>query len=190
MGHKGDWHEEHEALHQQIWALAPIQAHIRHHGQAQDFKLHHDPLLHIRHHGQAQDFKLHHDPLLHLGIIPQRRFLPSAGREARWSLRWKVTRLSGPLTRAPPMKMAGTMWRWRWRTSHHLRGRRQWPTPHTVVGELGSGATVLLQAEQRTEKAREAVGHGQSGRYLPGVSKRLSRRPSYRCGRVSHGWYR
>ena len=171
MGHKGDWHEEHEVLHQQIWVWAPTQAHIRHHGQ-------------------AQDFKLHHDPLLHLGIIPQRRFLPSAGREARWSLRWKVTRLSRPLTRAPPMKTAGTTGRWRWRTSHHLRGWRQWPTPHIAVGEPGSGATVLLRAEQRTEKAREAVGHGQSGRYLPGVSKRLSGIPSYRCGRVSHGWYR
>ena len=91
---------------------------------------------------------------------------------------------------APPMKTAGIMGRWRWRTSHHLRGRRQWPTPHTAVGEPGSGATVLLRVEQRTKQAREAVGHAQSGRYLPGVSKRLSGRPSYRCGRVSHGWYK
>ena len=46
MGHKGDGNEGHEALHQQTWAWAPTQAHIRHHGRAQNLNLHHDPPLH------------------------------------------------------------------------------------------------------------------------------------------------
>ena len=39
--------------------------------------------------------------------------------------------------------------------------------PYIAVGELGSEAAALIRAEQRTEGAREAVGHVQSGRYLP-----------------------
>ena len=62
------------------------------------------------------------------------------------------------------MKTAG---QWRWQTSHHLGGGANGRPPYIAVGELGSEAAALLRAEQRTERAREAVGHVQSGRYLP-----------------------
>ena len=37
LGYEDGWHGEHEALHQHAWAWALTQAHICHHGQAQDF---------------------------------------------------------------------------------------------------------------------------------------------------------